>query len=91
MNGFFEQGNIEMRFKTIGTLCLVSFVVSTGSPALAAAVARHDAYGSSREQQADVRYHPRFTACTSASELCAPRCNAPIAPRDDWPAEMILG
>jgi hypothetical protein len=80
---------MEMRFKTIGTLCVVSLVVSTGSPALAA-LARHDAYGCSCEQKEDGRHYPRFAACT-ANEHCAPRCNTPIAPRDDWPAGMILG
>jgi hypothetical protein len=89
MNGLLKQGNIEMRFKTIGKLCVVSFVVSIGSPLLAAP-ARHDAYDSSCEQQSDVRHHPRFTACT-ASEHCGPRCNIPSAHRDDWPAGMILG
>jgi hypothetical protein len=79
-----------MRFKTIGKLCVVSFVISTGSPALAAPVARHDACGSSYGQRADLRHHPRFAACT-AGEHCGPRCIAPSAPRDDWPAGMILG
>jgi hypothetical protein len=77
-----------MRLKTMTRLFAVSIVILTGSPALAARTASHDAYCRSCEQQAGPSPHMTF-GTRVAPESNTPRLNG--ATHDDWPANMILG
>jgi hypothetical protein len=75
-----------MRLKTMTKLFVASIVILTGSPALAAQIARHDAHCRSCEQKADGCRAPG-TCVTRVSD--APRWNGAHAAHD-WPAGMIL-
>ena len=75
-----------MRLETIAKLIVFSMVILTGSPALAAQIARHDAPCRSCEQNAGACRI--LGACvTRASD--APRWNGAHATHD-WLAGMIL-
>ena len=77
-----------MRLKMIAKLFVVSIVILTGSPALAAQIAGHDAHCRSCEQNAGTCRHRTFGTCiTRVSD--APRWNGAYATHD-WPAVMIL-
>jgi hypothetical protein len=78
----------KMRLKMIAKLFVVSIVMLTGSPALAAQIAGHDAHCRSCEQNAGACRHRTFGTCiTRVSD--APRWNGAHATHD-WPAVMIL-
>ena len=79
-----------MRLKTMAKLFVVSIVILTGSPALAARTARHDTYCRSCEQKVGPSRHMTFGARV-APESNAPRWNGANTTHDDWPANMILG
>ena len=79
-----------MRLKTIAKLFVVSIVVLTGSPALAAQIARHDGYCRSCEQKAGACRHRTFGMCVGR-ESDVPRWNGRNTTHDDWSAGMILG
>jgi hypothetical protein len=80
----------KLRLKAIAKLFVVSIVILTGSPALAAQMARHDAHCRSCEQGAGAYRHQAFgPGVVRKSE--APRRNAGNTTHDDWPAGMILG
>jgi hypothetical protein len=90
MNGRVIEGSIKMRRKTIAKLFVVSFIILTGSPALATQIARHDAHRRSSEQKGGACRHRTFGTCV-ARESCAPPWNGGDIAHDDWPAGMILG
>jgi hypothetical protein len=69
-----------MRLKKIAKLFVVSIVILTGSPALAAQIARHDGDCRSCGQKAG-----------TCRESDAPRWNGGNTTHDDWSARMILG
>jgi len=79
-----------MRLKMIAKLFVVSIVILTGSPALAAQIAGHDAHCRSCEQKAGAYRHQTFgPGLVRKSD--APRWNGGTTTHDDWPAGMILG
>jgi hypothetical protein len=78
----------KMRLKMIAKLFVVSIVILTGSPALAAQIARHDAHCRSCEQNAGACRHRTFGACVMRVSD-APRRDGAHATHD-WPAVMIL-
>ncbi len=79
-----------MRLKKIAKLFAVSIVILTGSPALAAQIARHDGYCRSCEQKAGACRDRTFGTCVGR-ESDAPRWNGGNKTHDDWSAGMILG
>jgi len=80
----------KMRLKTMAKWFVVSIVILTGSPALAAQMAHHDAYCRSCEQKMGAYRHQTFgPGVVRKSE--APRWNGGKTTHDDWPAGMILG
>jgi hypothetical protein len=80
----------KIRCRLLAGLFAVSIIILTGSPALAAQIARHDAHCSSSEQKAGACRHPTLGTCV-AGESCAPRWGGGNTTHDDWPANMILG
>jgi hypothetical protein len=84
------EGRIKMRFKNIATLFVVSIVILTGSPALAAQIARHDGYCRSCGQKVSACRDRTFGTCVGR-ESDAPRWNGGNTTHDDWSARMILG
>jgi hypothetical protein len=77
-----------MCLELIAKLFVVSIVILTASPALAAQIARHDAYCRSCEQNAGACRHRTFGTCvTRVSD--EPRRNGAHATHD-WPAVMIV-
>ena len=76
-----------MRFKKIAKLFVVSIVILTGSPALAAQIARHDGYCRSCEQKAGACRDRTFGTCVGRE----PHWNGRNTAHDDWSAGMILG
>jgi hypothetical protein len=79
-----------MRLKKIAKLFLVSIVILTGSPALAAQIARHDGHCRSCEHKAGACRDRTLGTCLGR-ESDAPRWNRGNATHDDWSAGMILG
>jgi hypothetical protein len=75
-----------MPLKMIAKLFVVSIVILTGSPALAAQIARHDAHCRSCEQNGGACR--TLGACVTRVSN-APRWNGTHATHD-WPAGMIL-
>ena len=84
------EGSIKMRVKKIAKLFVVSIVILTGSPALAAQIVRHDGYCRSCEQKAGACRDRSFGTCVGR-ERDAPRWNRGNTTHDDWSAGMILG
>jgi hypothetical protein len=77
-----------MRFKTMAKLFVVSIVILTGSPVLAAQIARgDDTHCRSCEQKAGACRGHLGACVTRASD--APRWNGAHATHD-WPAGMIV-
>jgi hypothetical protein len=79
-----------MRFKKIAKFFVVSIVILTGSPALAAQIARHDGYCRSCEHKAGACRYRTVGSCLGR-ESDAPRWNRGNTTHDDWLAGMILG
>ena len=79
-----------MRLKTIARLFVVSMVILTGSPALAAQIARHDGYYRSCEEKAGACRDRTFGTCVGRVND-APRWNGRNTTHDDWSSGMILG
>jgi hypothetical protein len=79
-----------MRLKKIAKLFVVSIMILTGSPALAAQIARHDGYCRSCEQKAGACRDRTFGACVGR-ETDAPRWNGRNTTHDNWSGGMILG
>jgi hypothetical protein len=79
--------SFKMRLKTIAKLIVVSMVILTGSPVLAAQIVRADAHCRSCEQKAGACRGHLGACVTRASD--APRWNSAHATHD-WPAGMIL-
>jgi hypothetical protein len=80
------EGSIKMRLKKIAKLFVVLIVILTGSPALAAQIARDEGYCRSCEQKAGACRDRTFGTCVGR-ESDAPRWNG----GNDWSAGMILG
>jgi hypothetical protein len=73
------------RFLKVPAVFAVSFILLTGSPALATQIACHEAHCS-----AGVYLHPTFGTC-GTGESRAPRWSCGNTTHDDWPANIILG
>src|SRR6202166_806896 len=80
----------KMRLKEIAKLFVVSIVILTGSPALAAQIARHDGDCRSCGQKAGACRDRTFGTCVGR-ESDAPRWSGGKITHDDWSARMILG
>ena len=80
----------KLRLKAIAKLFVLSIVVSTGSPALATQMARHNAHCRSCEQSVGPYRHQTFGPGIER-QIDAPRWNGGNTTHDDWPANMILG
>jgi hypothetical protein len=84
------EGSMKMRLEQIAKFFVVSIVILTGSPALAAQIARHDGYCHSCVQKTGACRDRAFGTCVG-HESVAPRWNRGNTTHDDWSAGMILG